>query len=225
MWRLTCTSTCETPIPMMTEKHYAIALALLLLPISFGSDSSAGMTDATDAGSFQELKNPTRAGDGFTAADMASLPAANPVSDTNNFGQPIESFVSSFDASMTRADVNCGRPESVTENLADDNLNSDCLPTAGVARGATSSAAGFPMYDSYSGSETSQYSRAGGSSGPISVAFGGGGSGGPIGSGPGNPDVPVSTPEPGTLLLSVCGLLMFAAISTRRLLRNAHDSN
>lgn len=199
----------------MRDKHFIIAVTLLVLPLSFGGGSSAGTKASSEmnAAIAKFRQSQKRTIHGFTNADTAELLAGMPIGH-DDMARTSESFVSLFDASRSREDARCG---SAT------NLNGDCFAINGDAVNTNSSASGFPMYDRFSGSDSSQYSGTAGSVGSNGVGVGGGGivGGGSIDPGPVNPVVPVvpvvATPEPGTLMLLLSGLLMLGGFARRRM--------
>ena len=85
------------------------------------------------------------------------------------------------------------------------------------------------MYDSFRGSDTAQYSHAGGNTGPIvggaGGGVGGGGSVGAIVNDPVNPVAPISTPEPGTLMMLATGLLILGIAARRQIRSTTVSSN
>jgi hypothetical protein len=181
----------------MKEKHFVIALALLVLPVSFGGGLSAGSKaaaamDAANLNSRMTAKLRSRVVHGFTTDQVATLFAGSPIG-RDDMGPTSGLFVSSFDATKSREDA---------------------LAVVGSSSNVNNSAAGFPMFDSFNGSDTAQRSGAP-SSGPFGIGAGGGNSG-PGGPGPVNPNVPISTPEPGTLLLLASGLAMLGGLARRR---------
>jgi hypothetical protein len=198
----------------MNQKHFASALIFLLLPLSFG----VGKTDATKTEGTTGASDPIQFQidtlHGFTAADISRRQSVFTTDVADDSGLPITTFVSSFDASVTRIDGRCERPINRNKNPGVNRLNGDCL-SAGGAQGTM----GFPMYDSFSGSDRSQYSRTVGALGGIGPGLGAGG--GSIGPGSGTVTNPVVnpaivTPEPGTILLLAIGLLSLAAVAGRR---------
>ncbi len=197
----------------MRDKHFVIALTLLVLPLSFGGDSSAGTKAAAEmnAANTKFRLSQMRVTHGFTAAQMEALLAGSRIGN-GDMARTSESFVSSFDATKAREDSRCG---SAT------NLNADCFAIDGGSANTKSSASGFPMYDRFSGSDSSQHSGTAGGTGPVGVGIGGGGGGGPIGPGQVEPVVPVvpviATPEPGTLMQLVSGLLMLGGFARRKM--------
>jgi hypothetical protein len=203
----------------MRDKHFVIALALLVLPLSFGGDLSAGSKAAAEMNVANTnirlgAKRRIHIAHGFTAAQIAALIAGSPIA-RDDMGQTTGVFVSSFDATNSHEDMRCGP--------------ADCFAVAGSSAFVKSSASGFPMYDSFSGSDTAQHFGAAGS-GPFGIGAGGSGGApgsgnGPIGPGPVNPNVPISTPEPGTLLLLASGLLMLGALARQQMRRETISSN
>ena len=197
----------------MRDKHFVIALTLLVLPLSFGGDSSAGTKAAAemDATNAKFRLSQKRVTHGFTAAQMAALLAGTPFGNGDT-ARTSESFVSSFDATRGQEDARCG---SAT------NLSADCFAIDGGSGNTKSSASGFPMYDRFNGSDSSQHSGTAGSAGPLGVGIGGGGGGGSTGPGPLDPVVPVvpvvTTPEPETLMLLIGGLLMLGGFARRKM--------
>jgi hypothetical protein len=215
----------------MKDKHFVIALILLILPVSFGGDLSAGSKaaaemDAANANSRLAAQRRMHAVHGFTAAEMAALLAGSPIGH-DHMGQTSGVFVSSFDATKSREDVRCDPGTNETGNREFNSMNADCFAVTGGSANMKSSASGFPMYDSFSGSDTTQHSGAA-SSGPFGIGAGGGAGGGgngPISPGPINPNVPISTPEPGTLFLLAGGLVMLGMIARQRTHRETVSSN
>jgi hypothetical protein len=215
----------------MRDKHFITALILLVLPLSFGGDSSTGTKAGSelDAASAKFRQSQKRTTHGFTAAEMAALLLAGTPIGNGDVARTSESFVSSFDVTRSREDARCGSATDVNGNPEIENLNADCFAIDGVSLNTKSSASGFPMYDRFSGSDRSQYSRTSGTPGPFGVGIGGGGGVGPIGTEPANPVVPVvpvvATPEPGTLLLLLGGLLTLGGFARRRTSGAAETSN
>jgi hypothetical protein len=209
----------------MKDKHFIIALALLVLPLSFGGDSTAGTKAAADmdASNRASLKRNGHVMHGFTVAEMAALLAGSRIG-SSDMGKTSESFVSSFDANRSREDVGCGNTTNLTSDPKLDNLISNCFAVDGGSANAKSSAAGFPMYDSFKGSETAQYSHTSGNSGPIGGGAGGG-STNPIVNGPVNPNAPISAAEPGTLMMLMAGLLTLGTFARRRMWSETISSN
>jgi hypothetical protein len=205
----------------MKDKHFIFALALLVLPLSFGGDSTAGTKAAAemDASHRVSLKRRGYVVHGFTVAQMAELLAGIPIG-SPAMGKTKELFVSSLDASK---DAHCGNAANVTSDPNPEKLNGDCFALNGGDASAKNSASGFPMYDSFRGSDTAQYSHSGGNNGPIGVGSGaGGGAGGgasmgPIVNDPVNPTAPISAPEPGTLMMLATGLVMLGAFARRKM--------
>jgi hypothetical protein len=201
----------------MNDKHFKVALILLTLPLSFGGGTTAGTmaktTGAADTNSFPSFKKSATGSRGFRSSDVAGRFGASPSDFADDLGRTPGAFVSSFGA----VDTNCLSSTTVNQNPELDRPNGDCFP-AGNNSSAGNSAMGFPMYDSSSNSETSQYSHVAGSAGPLGPAgaFGGG-----IGSGTGPTSTPIATPEPGSLVLLVGGLLTLAGLAGRRRQRNA----
>jgi len=185
----------------MTDKHFLYALIVLLLPLSFGVDTAAGtktpeMIGASNTSHSASLKNAIPGLRGFTINDVPRRFGAIPSVYTADIGQPIATFVSSFDAPVRRADTDAARLEI-----------------------------DFPLYESFSGSDASAYSRSGGSVWPIGIGVGGGRGAAPLGTMPRNPNIPITTPEPGTFLMLACGLLTLAGLTRRRMLRATVHSN
>jgi hypothetical protein len=202
----------------MKDKHFITALALLVLPLSFGGGSAAGTKAAAEMdASHREFRKQHRyVAHGFTVAEMAALVAGSPIG-SGDASKPNELFVSSLDANRYTP---CGGTANVAADAKLGKLNGDCFALSSGAVNAKTSASGFPMYDSFRGSETSQYSHAGGNSGVIGGGSGGGpgsGSAGPIPNDPANPNAPISAPEPGTLMMLASGLLILGTFARRRM--------
>jgi PEP-CTERM motif-containing protein len=195
----------------MSDKHYKVALILLTLPLSFGGGTSAGKTTgAADANNLLSLKESTAGHRGFQPTDVAGRFGASSSDFGDGLGRIPEMYVSSFGVAAIKRDASCV------------NLNSSCLST-GDTFSAGNSAMGFPMYDSFRNSETSQYSHSAGSAGPLGPgggSFGGGGGGGG-GSSAGPTSTPIATPEPGSFMLLAGGLILLAGLAGRRRQRNA----
>jgi hypothetical protein len=207
------------------DKHFIIALTALILPLSFGGGSAAGTKAAAEmnASHRASAKRQNYVTHGFTVAEMAALLAGSRIG-SSDIGSTNELFVSSLDANR---DARCGNAMSDTKL---DKLNGDCIAINGGSSNARNSASGFPMYDSFKGSDTSQYSHSAGNSGLIGAGAGGGGGVGggsvnPIVNDPVNPTVTISAPEPGTLMMLVSGLLMFGIFARRRMRSVAVSSN
>jgi len=188
-------------------------MIVLVLPLSFGGDTTAGTrpveaTSASDVNYSHSLKNATAHGLGLTAADVAGRFAGD-------LGRPIGTFVSPFDAAATRGVLTCEPPANADEDPEVRSVNEDCFSADGGPLSAESSAIGFPLYDSFNGSDTSEYSHTAGSASLIGPGLGG--ASGPIGSGPGNGNTPIATPEPGTLMLLACGLITLAGLARRQM--------
>lgn len=194
----------------MTDKHFKVALILLTLPLSFGGDTTGGATaktaGAVDANYLQSLKESAKGHRGFQSADVAGRFGAV----TDGLAGTPGTFVSSFDAVETKRDAKC-----LSSNI-------NCI-AGGEYSTAGNSAMGFPMYDAFNNSETSQYSHGTGSAGPLGpgsgFSGGGGGSGGGSGNGP--TSTPIATPEPGSFVLLAGGLLMLAGLARQRRQRYA----
>jgi hypothetical protein len=208
----------------MKDKHLIITLALLVLPLSFGGGSTAGTKAAADmdASHRASARRQNHVMHGFTVAEMAALLAGSRIG-SSDVEKTNGLFVSSLDANKSREDARCGSSINATSNTKVDESNADCFAISGGTANAMNSASGFPMYDSFKGSDTSQYFHTGGSNGLTGVGAGGGGVGGgsagPIVNEPINPNAPISAPEPGTLLMLASGLLllgMFARLRIRR---------
>jgi PEP-CTERM motif len=213
----------------MKDKHFIITLALLVLPLSFGGGSTAGTKAAAEmaASNRASLKRHGHVMHGFTVAEMAALLAGRRIGSAD-VGKANELFVSSFDLNRSREDARCGSTTNVTSSTKIDNLNGNCLGDDGGSANARSSASGFPMYDSFKGSDTAQYSHTAGNSGPIGGGSSGGLGGGsvnPIVNGPVNPNVPISAPEPGTLMMLSAGLVILGSFARRRMRRETVSSN
>jgi len=199
----------------MKDKHFIIVLALLVLPLSFGGGSAAG-TKATaemDASHGASTKRQNHVIHGFTVAEMAALLAGSSIG-SSDMGKASEMFVSSLDSNKSREDARCG-------SVKLDNLNGNCFAFDDGAN-ANNSASGFPMYDSFKGSDTAQHSQASGNSGLIGAGTGGGGGVGggsvnPIVNDPVNSNAPISAPEPGTLMMLATGLLMLGIFARQRM--------
>jgi hypothetical protein len=190
----------------MTDKHYKVALILLTLPLSFGGGTSAEKTTgAADANNLLSLNRPATGHRGFQPADVAGRFGAGPSDFGDSPGGTPGTFVSSFGAAGIKRDPNCV------------NLNGNCL-SAGDNFSTGSSAMGFPMYDSFKNSETSQYSHSAGSAGQLGA---GGGSFGGGGSSTEPTSTPIATPESGSLVLLTGGLTMLAGLASRRRQRSA----
>jgi len=206
----------------MNDKHFKVALILLTLPLSFGGGTTAGTAaaktiGAADGNNLLSLKGSARGHRGFQPADVPVRFGASLGGFGDGLGRTPGTFVSSFGA----VDTNCLSSTTVNQNPTVDRLNADCFP-AGNNSNTGSSAMGFPMYDSFKNSETSQYSHVTGSVGPLgpgSGFFGGGGSGGGSGNGP--TSTPIATPEPGSFVLLASGLILLAGLASRRRQRNA----
>lgn len=199
----------------MKDKHFIIALALLVLPLSFGGDSSAGTKTAAemDASHRASAKRQNHVIHGFTAAEMAALLAGSRIGSSDT-GKTSELFQSSLTANKSGDDARCG---------------TNCFAITGGSPSTNNSASGFPMYDSFRGSDSSQYSHVGGNTGLVGGAGGGGVVGGgtanPIVNDPINPTTPISAPEPGTLTMLGIGLLMLGMFARRRMRSVAVSAN
>ena len=210
----------------MKEKHFVIALALLVLPLSFGGGSAAGTKAAAemDATNRASVRRHGYVNHGFTVAEMAALLSGSGVG-SNDMGDGNELFVSSFDA---KKDGRCGDTANATGNPKLDKLNSDCFAINGGTSNANNSASGFPMYDAFKGSDTAQYSHTAGNSGAGAGGAGGGVGGGsvnPIVNDPVNPTAPISAPEPGTLIMLATGVVMLGSFARRRMRRETVSCN
>ncbi len=173
----------------MKDKHIVIAMALFVLPLSFGGDSAAGTKAATEMEASHRASRMRHGyvAHGFTVAEMAALLAGSPFGSTN-IGKANELFVSSLD---TNRDSRCGSAVNIASNSNLEKLNGDCFALNSGAANAKNSASGFPMYDSFRGAATAQYFYAGGNSGPIGGGSGGGGGGGSVGPIVNEPGIPL----------------------------------
>ena len=181
--------------------------------------------EAANANSRLALKRGTHVAHGFTAAQMATMFAGSPIG-YDDMGRTNGLFLSSFDVTKSRGDLRCGSATNAMADQKSKNLGDDCFASDGRSSNTNTSASGFPMYDSFTGSETAQHSGGVGS-GPYGLGAGGSGGGGngPIGPGPVNPTVPISTPEPGTLMLLASGLLVLGGLAKRRAVHGSVNSN
>jgi len=204
----------------MNDKHFKVALILLTLPLSFGGGTAAGTTAAktigdADANNLLSLKESARNHRGFQPADVPGRFGASISGIADGLGRESGMFVSSFGAN----DTNCVSSTTLNQNPEVDRLNANCFP-GGDNSIAGNSSTGFPIYDSSNNSDTSQYSHVVGSAYPLGPAGGfGGGPGGGSGTGPNS--TPIATPEPGSFVLLVGGLLALAGLAGRRRQRNA----